>query len=634
MDNCHFQGSDSFVLLHQIDKPKMSLPPLPNANHQVSEPGTPCCVQDFAGPSQTKTSNLITSPPRQKSVLKPLSVPVNLDVGVALHESFGEWRVTEPNDLSTPSASGTITPKELKVIPNAVDAQELTLQIKNAIYSAQKDYSTTDSTDSTDSTDLLDSILPKFRNLIFGKKETSSIVAHANTDEVVRKHSLLYQMFKTEQPDFDNVPLAQPCEQVEPNVAETGNISDLHKMPRTYSWTEGTETELTQVVEKTQEVKNQTGHIRRGSSFIRKMLHLDEPESSSSVSTSPASTPPSSPKMGHNRKVSLEGLSAFREMFKKKMSPASEVVPWTSVVTVEATTTPCRLKPTASFLERYKQTSILGKGSNGTVRLAKKTGNQGGPEYVAIKQFRKKTSEESTKDYMKQITAEFCISSALNHFHIVETLDLVNDGGRWCCVMEYLSQDLYGLICGGGLRTMEQIACYFGQILSGVEYLHAQGVAHRDLKPENLLIDSTKRWVKITDFGVSSVFRTPGTALESKVKGTIGSEPYIPPEGWMKEAYDASKADVWSCGVVLYTMLYQCVPWRHAKRGDKLFERFVMQRQKFKPIKSIPSSTVKLSMEGMLKLDYEERWSISQVKQKWTRFDVCQEGRICEHDHE
>lgn len=74
--------------------------------------------------------------------------------------------------------------------------------------------------------------------------------------------------------------------------------------------------------------------------------------------------------------------------------------------------------------------------------------------------------------------------------NIVETVDLVQDDSkRWCEVMEFCpGGDLYAAIKRGRMSPSE-VECCFKQILTGVTYLHSQGVAHRDIKPENLFFD-------------------------------------------------------------------------------------------------------------------------------------------------
>lgn len=107
-----------------------------------------------------------------------------------------------------------------------------------------------------------------------------------------------------------------------------------------------------------------------------------------------------------------------------------------------------------------------------------------------LQEFRKRRKNETEKEYVKKLTAEFCISSTLHHINIVETVDLVQDEQqRWCEVMEYCpGGDLYAAIKKGGMSPSE-VECCFKQILNGVAYLHGQGVAHRDIKPENLFFD-------------------------------------------------------------------------------------------------------------------------------------------------
>jgi serine/threonine protein kinase len=118
----------------------------------------------------------------------------------------------------------------------------------------------------------------------------------------------------------------------------------------------------------------------------------------------------------------------------------------------------------------------------------------------------------------------------LRSHNVVETVDLVQDEQQhWCEVMEYCpGGDLYAAIKKGDLEPAE-INSYFKQIIAGISYLHSMGVAHRDIKPENLLIDA-KGHVKITDFGVSDVFRMCWEKKTHLSKGLCGSEPYIAPE--------------------------------------------------------------------------------------------------------
>lgn len=114
-----------------------------------------------------------------------------------------------------------------------------------------------------------------------------------------------------------------------------------------------------------------------------------------------------------------------------------------------------------------------------------------------FQEFRKRRKNETEKEYVKKLTAEFCISSTLHHINVVETVDLVQDENQhWCEVMEFCpGGDLYAAIKRGGMSPSE-VECCFKQILTGVAYLHSQGVAHRDIKPENLFFD-TKGHLKV-----------------------------------------------------------------------------------------------------------------------------------------
>ncbi|KAJ7474295.1 Pkinase-domain-containing protein [Mycena latifolia] len=230
----------------------------------------------------------------------------------------------------------------------------------------------------------------------------------------------------------------------------------------------------------------------------------------------------------------------------------------------------------ASLTKKYGvcQKVAIGKGATSVVRLAHKWDRSDGEKLYAVKEFRKRRRTETEKEYVKKLTAEFCISSTLHHVNIVETVDLVQDeAGRWCEVMEFCpGGDLYAAIKKGGMSPSE-VECCFKQILSGVGYLHSQGVAHRDIKPENLFFD-TGGHLKIGDYGASTVYRLPWEATIHMSTGLCGSEPYIAPEQFLGKPYDARLVDIWACGIVYYCLHFQELPWRAAQPSDQLYAAY------------------------------------------------------------
>jgi len=299
----------------------------------------------------------------------------------------------------------------------------------------------------------------------------------------------------------------------------------------------------------------------------------------------------------------------------------------------------------ASLSQKYGvcQKVAIGKGATSVVRLAHKW-DRTEEKLYAIKEFRKRRKNESEKEYVKKLTAEFCISSTLHHPNIVETVDLVQDESmHWCEVMEFCpGGDLYAAIKKGGMSPSE-VECCFKQMLKGVSYLHSQGVAHRDLKPENLFFDS-KGHLKIGDYGASTVYRLPWEQTVHMSSGLCGSEPYIAPEQFLNKPYDARLVDIWACGIVYYCLHFQELPWRAAQpASDQLYSAYAQACSSSNPtVSACPPTINNLSprpcrplIRKMLEPNPRERWAIEKViAHAWIEsIEVCHDVDEPKHVH-
>ncbi|RZC71360.1 hypothetical protein C5167_034537, partial [Papaver somniferum] len=102
---------------------------------------------------------------------------------------------------------------------------------------------------------------------------------------------------------------------------------------------------------------------------------------------------------------------------------------------------------------------------------------------------------------------------------------------------------------------------YFQQLINAVDYCRSRGVFHRDLKPENLLLDASGG-LKVSDFGLSAL---PQQVREDGLlHTTCGTPNYVAPEVVNSKGYDGAKADLWSCGVILFVLMAGYLPFEEA----------------------------------------------------------------------
>jgi len=164
---------------------------------------------------------------------------------------------------------------------------------------------------------------------------------------------------------------------------------------------------------------------------------------------------------------------------------------------------------------------------------------------------------------------EIQILKTLRHPHITCLYEVIETESEYYLIMEYVSGGELSDYIVAKKRIKEEEACrLFKQIIEAVEYLHKNGIAHRDLKPENILLDYNKN-IKIIDFGLSNTYHK-GEML----KTACGSPCYAAPEMIAGKHYVGLAADIWSCGIILYTMLCGQLPFED-KNANSLYRKIL-----------------------------------------------------------
>lgn len=214
---------------------------------------------------------------------------------------------------------------------------------------------------------------------------------------------------------------------------------------------------------------------------------------------------------------------------------------------------------TLSVLEQHGLSvgGTLGQGSYATVKGAYSSKHKC---KVAIKIVSKKKAPE---DYLhKFLPREINVVKVLRHPNLVCFLQSIETTSRVYLVMEIADNgDLLDFIKANGAVPESQTGVWFHQFVDGMEYCHSLGVVHRDLKCENLLLNKNNV-LKITDFGFARgnmKHPEPGRVILSETY--CGSYAYAPPEILRGIPYDPMLGDIWSMGIVLYTMMTGRLPY-------------------------------------------------------------------------
>ncbi|XP_066550972.1 MAP/microtubule affinity-regulating kinase 3a isoform X8 [Amia ocellicauda] len=261
----------------------------------------------------------------------------------------------------------------------------------------------------------------------------------------------------------------------------------------------------------------------------------------------------------------------------------------------------------------YRLLKTIGKGNFAKVKLARHilTGRE-----VAIKII-DKTQLNPTS--LQKLFREVRIMKILNHPNIVKLFEVIETEKTLYLVMEYASGgEVFDYLVAHGRMKEKEARAKFRQIVSAVQYCHQKHIVHRDLKAENLLLDADMN-IKIADFGFSNEF-TMGNKLDT----FCGSPPYAAPELFQGKKYDGPEVDVWSLGVILYTLVSGSLPF-DGQNLKELRERVL--RGKYR-IPFYMSTDCENLLKRFLVLNPAKRGTLEQImKDRWINAG-CEEDEL------
>ncbi|XP_044276892.1 testis-specific serine/threonine-protein kinase 4 [Varanus komodoensis] len=239
--------------------------------------------------------------------------------------------------------------------------------------------------------------------------------------------------------------------------------------------------------------------------------------------------------------------------------------------------------PYVSVMDQYGYQigKVIGHGSYGTVYEAYFAKQK---SMVAIKIISKKKASE---DYLtKFLPREIQVMKSLRHKYVISFYQAIETTSRHYIIMELApSGDVLEWIQKSGACTESLAGKWFSQLALGIAYLHGKGIVHRDLKLENLLLDKREN-IKISDFGFSKMVSgqtQPATTASYRMMSCFshlsqtycGSFAYACPEILLGLPYNPFLSDIWSMGVILYTLVVAHLPF-----DDSNLKKLLRETQK------------------------------------------------------
>jgi serine/threonine protein kinase len=259
----------------------------------------------------------------------------------------------------------------------------------------------------------------------------------------------------------------------------------------------------------------------------------------------------------------------------------------------------------------YEVEGIIGNGAYGVVVCARHPAD--GEKYAIKITSRRLLDENSVLGAFEQ---ECRIHQSLNHENIVRFLGIIYDPDFIFVILELCrAGDLLDYIQANPNRPNRRVLSFFYQILNAVAYLHERGIAHLDIKPENILLSDVQT-VKLADFGCCEA---PPKYDRGNARGTLK---YSAPEILTCPRTDNRPADVWSLGILLFTMSAGMLPFPPGT--DEEIAQRIIKGQLIVPSTIHPE--IATMVRDCCQVDPDQRPLVSDLMSNWLFDFVRQEG--------